>query len=41
MLAASILAIFVIPVCFDVVERLSHRKHQAPATPTILPSEGD
>jgi len=26
MLAASVLAIFLIPVCFDVVERLAHRK---------------
>jgi HAE1 family hydrophobic/amphiphilic exporter-1 len=44
MLAASILAIFFIPVSFDVVERLAHRgkKHApAPAAPTILPSEGD
>ena len=44
MLAASILAIFFIPVSFDVVERLAHRgKKHAPAlaAPTILPSEGD
>src|SRR4051812_946691 len=44
MLAASILAIFLIPVSFDVVERLAHRgkKHApAPAAPTMLPSEGD
>ena len=44
MLAASILAIFFIPVSFDVVERLAHRgkKHApAPAAPRILPSEGD
>jgi HAE1 family hydrophobic/amphiphilic exporter-1 len=44
MLAASILAIFLIPVSFDVVERLAHRgkKHApAPAAPRILPSEGD
>src|SRR4030081_572683 len=44
MLAASILAIFFIPVSFDVVERLDHRgqKHApALAAPTILPSEGD
>jgi len=44
MLAASILAIFLIPVSFDVVERLAHRgkKHApTPAAPTILPSEGD
>jgi HAE1 family hydrophobic/amphiphilic exporter-1 len=42
MLAASILAIFLIPVSFDVVERLAHRgkKEQAPV-PRIAPSEGD
>jgi len=44
MLAASVLAIFFIPVSLDVVERLAHRgkKHLPPAaTPAILPSEGD
>jgi len=44
MLAASVLAIFLIPVSFDVVERLAHRKkkHSPPASaPVILPSEGD
>ena len=44
MLAASVLAIFLIPVCFDVVERLAHRgkTHLPPtAAPAILPSEGD
>ncbi len=44
MLAASLLAIFLVPVSFDVVERLAHRgkKHLPPAaTPAILPSEGD
>ena len=43
MLAASVLAIFLIPVCFDIVERLAHRgKHLPPtAVPAILPSEGD
>src|ERR1700757_1216466 len=44
MLAASVLGIFLIPVCFDVVERLAHRKkkHLPPAsTPAILPAEGD
>jgi HAE1 family hydrophobic/amphiphilic exporter-1 len=42
MLAASLLAIFLIPVSFDVVERLAHRgKKHLPATPAILPSEGD
>jgi len=44
MLAASILAIFLIPVSFDVVERLAHRKkkesHSTPA-PTIAPAVGD
>jgi hydrophobic/amphiphilic exporter-1 (mainly G- bacteria), HAE1 family len=43
MLAASILAIFLIPVSFDVVERISHRaKGTGPAhVPVIAPSEGD
>jgi HAE1 family hydrophobic/amphiphilic exporter-1 len=44
MLAASLLAIFLIPVSFDVVERLAHRgKKEAPpsAAPTIAPAEGD
>jgi HAE1 family hydrophobic/amphiphilic exporter-1 len=43
MLAASILAIFLIPVSFDVVERLAHRKKHSPpaSTSAIVPSEGD
>ena len=43
MLAASVLAIFLIPVSFDVVERLAHRKkHTPPApAPAVLPTEGD
>ena len=44
MLAASILAIFLIPVSFDVVERIAHRKKKdalPAAAPAILPSEGD
>jgi len=42
MLAASVLAIFLIPVSFDVVERLAHRgKKEAAPLPTIAPSEGD
>ena len=44
MLAASVLAIFLVPVSFDLVERLAHRgkKHLPPAaTPAIVPSEGD
>ena len=42
MLAASILAIFLIPVSFDVVERIAHRKKPHPATPPVpLPTEGD
>jgi len=44
MLAASVLAIFLIPVSFDVVERLAHRKKKyLPTTPepVILPTEGD
>ena len=43
MLAASILAIFLIPVSFDVVERLAHRKKKLTPSPSpvIAPSEGD
>jgi len=44
MLAASVLAIFLIPVSFDVVERIAHRgKKESPpsAAPAIVPSEGD
>jgi hydrophobic/amphiphilic exporter-1 (mainly G- bacteria), HAE1 family len=44
MLAASVLAIFLIPVCFDLVERIAHRgKKESPpsSAPAILPSEGD
>jgi multidrug efflux pump len=44
MLAASVLAIFLIPVSFDVVQRLAHRgkKESPPASaPTIAPAEGD
>ena len=44
MLAASILAIFLIPVSFDVVERIAHRKKKEspPASaPAIVPTEGD
>jgi HAE1 family hydrophobic/amphiphilic exporter-1 len=44
MLAASILAIFLIPVSFDVVERLAHRKKRGSRStpaPTIAPAEGD
>ena len=42
MLAASILAIFLIPVSFDVVERLAHRgEKEHPPVPRIAPSEGD
>jgi HAE1 family hydrophobic/amphiphilic exporter-1 len=44
MLAASILAIFLIPVSFDVVERLSHRKKKEqprPAEILTLPTAGD
>jgi len=44
MLAASLLAIFLIPVSFDVVQRLAHRgkKESPPASaPTIAPAEGD
>jgi hydrophobic/amphiphilic exporter-1 (mainly G- bacteria), HAE1 family len=43
MLAASVLAIFLIPVSFDVVERLAHRgkKKETAPLPSIAPSEGD
>ena len=42
MLAASVIAIFLIPVSFDVVERIAHRKKSGPShMPAILPSEGD
>lgn len=41
MLAASILAIFLIPVSFDVVERLAHRGKKEAPIPRIAPSEGD
>jgi HAE1 family hydrophobic/amphiphilic exporter-1 len=44
MLAASVIAIFIIPVSFDVVERLANRwkKHSPPmSAPDILPAEGD
>jgi hydrophobic/amphiphilic exporter-1 (mainly G- bacteria), HAE1 family len=44
MLAASVLAIFLIPVSFDLVERLAHRgkkEHPPASAPAILPSEGD
>lgn len=43
MLAASVLAIFLIPVSFDVVERIAHRKGgTGPAhVPVVVPTEGD
>ena len=43
MLAASVIAIFLIPVSFDVVERLAHRAKGSSAghVPDIVPSEGD
>jgi HAE1 family hydrophobic/amphiphilic exporter-1 len=43
MLAASVLAIFLIPVSFDVVERIAHRKRgTGPAhSPVVAPTEGD
>jgi HAE1 family hydrophobic/amphiphilic exporter-1 len=43
MLAASVLAIFLIPVSFELVERIAHRKKGAGPhpMPAILPSEGD
>ena len=43
MLAASVIAIFLIPVSFDVVERIAHRKKGAGPghVPVVVPSEGD
>jgi len=43
MLAASLIGIFLVPVCFDLVERIMHRKAKgpAPASHTPLPTEGD
>jgi HAE1 family hydrophobic/amphiphilic exporter-1 len=43
MLAASIVGIFLIPVCFELVERIAHRtKGAGPAhLPVIVPTEGD
>ncbi|HVN21375.1 MAG TPA: efflux RND transporter permease subunit, partial [Dongiaceae bacterium] len=43
MLAASVIAIFLIPVSFDVVERVAHRmKRTEPGhVPAVVPSEGD
>ena len=43
MLAASLIGIFLVPVCFDLVERIMHRgaKGAAPAPHTPLPTEGD
>jgi HAE1 family hydrophobic/amphiphilic exporter-1 len=43
MLAATLIAVFIIPVLFVVVEKLSHRKSGmtvAPAT-SPLPAQGD
>jgi HAE1 family hydrophobic/amphiphilic exporter-1 len=43
MLAASVLAIFLIPVSFDLVERIAHRpkKPGSAHSPVIVPTEGD
>jgi hypothetical protein len=43
MLAASMLAIFLIPVSFDLVERIAHHRQKPGAThaPIIVPTEGD
>jgi hypothetical protein len=41
MLAASLLAIFLIPVSFEVVERIAHRKKAAAHVPVIVPLAGD
>ena len=41
MLAASVIAIFMIPVSFDVVERIAHRKKGAGPGHVPVPVEGD
>ncbi len=41
MLAASLIAIFLIPVTFDVVEKLSHRVRGKAKVPVIEPSGGE
>lgn len=43
MLAASIIAIFLIPVSFDLVQRIAHRKGSTGQThaPILAPTEGD
>jgi multidrug efflux pump len=43
MLAASVIAIFLIPVSFDVVERIAHRAKGTGAghMPVVVPTEGD
>jgi HAE1 family hydrophobic/amphiphilic exporter-1 len=41
MLAASLLAIFLIPVSFELVERIAHRKKAAAHVPVIVPLAGD
>ena len=38
MIAASLIAIFIIPVSFYVVERLVHRGEQEPAAPAVAPT---
>ena len=38
MIAASLIAIFIIPVSFYVVERLAHRKGETPAPPAPQPA---
>jgi HAE1 family hydrophobic/amphiphilic exporter-1 len=44
MLAASVVAIFLIPVSYYIVERLVHREAKLPSAgsqPATLPTEGD
>ncbi len=41
MLAASIIAIFLIPVCFDVVERLAHREKKEQPAKHLAHVQGD
>jgi len=39
---SSVIAIFIIPVSFDIVERIAHRKKKyLQSAPEIVPTEGD
>jgi len=41
MLAATLIAVFTIPVLFVVVERLSQRNPRPAAAPSLVPAPGD